>query len=1233
MLILAGFWIVERWQQQEFRQHYRADAIARLSIVAARLEGALNKRLFLTRGLVAYLSNYPDIDEAEFEKLARVIVAEVPGIYKIQLAKNTTVSHIYPYSGYEADLGINLMESPEDEEQIEAAIAERKTTIVGPITNSSGNIALIARIPIFQTPEDGKSESGPYWGLMQVFISRDALLKEVAIALPTEEEFQYAIRLDNGAKSEFLLFGKEAVFQADSVTLEVSFQASSWELAAIPAEGWPSTRANTLQSIIEGVLLAGLTGFIIFQWTRKPTLLAEAVEQATGELRQSEAKYRELVQNANTIILRMDVEGNIVFFNEFAQSFFDYSESEIIGKNALGTIMAETYSSGNDLLAMVKQSLESPDRYTYYESKEVRRQGSQVWVAWRNKALRDEDGNFNGILCIGADISDRKRTEQELQERVEFENLITTISTRLIDLDVSEIDREIDRALQVLGEFAQVDRSYIFQIYENPNRLDNTHEWCITGVEPQKDNLQGLSIEDLPWFWDKIKSNEVLEIPQVSELPLEASVEKKLLQSQDIQSLICVPMISAGSLVGFLGFDSVRGEKAWSSESIKLFKMVGEMFVNALERQRVEGALRDSEAELRALFAAMTDVILVLDKEGRYLKIAPTNPNLLYKPSRDLLGKTLHEVLPKAQADDFLTEIQLSLNRKENHYFEYSLPIGDRRLWFLTNISPIQEDSLLWVARDITNLKEAEIALQKANEDLEIRVEERTADLTQANDRLRKEISDRLLAEEELRKSEERWQLALKGNNDGIWDWNLITDECFYSSRCKEMLGYSDDEMANHIDEWFTRIHPEDKDWVIEALQEHFNKITPYFVADYRMCCKDGSYKWILSRAQALWDDAGTSVRAVGSITDITERKQAEEALRQSEAREREKSGQLEEALREIQRSQAQMIQSEKMSSLGQLVAGIAHEINNPVNFIHGNLDYVTDYARDLLDLVHLYNDEYSEASLDITEKLEEIDLDFVEEDLDKMILSMKRGTERIRQIVLSLRNFSRLDEAEMKPVDIHQGIESTLLILQNRLNGSQGLPEIKIVKEFGQLPNIACYASQLNQVFMNIISNAIDAIEIRNRKISAEEASSNTGIITISTALVEREATTRRDPEEEGLGNISAEESQLTSLATLSAANEITRDDAIASPELDWAVVEITDNGLGMTEEIISQIFNPFFTTKDVGQGKGLGLSVSYQIVVEQHGGKVKCKSEPGSGTTFDILIPINNRPIAQLR
>ena len=1209
MLVLAGFWIVERWQQQQFRQDHRADVLAQLSIMGARLEGALNKRLFLTRGLVAYLSNYPDIDRVEFERVARVIVAELPGIEKIQLAKNTTISHIYPRSGYEADLGVNLLESPEDEEATQKAIATRKTVLVGPVINASGDLAWIARIPIFQTPQDGKLESGPYWGLMQVFISTDALLKEAAFFEP-RDELQYALRIDNMAEGEFLLFGQETVFQADPVTFEVSLQGRSWELGAIPVEPEPST--SELLVILGGWLLAGLTGILVFQWARSPARLAEAVERATGELRQSEAKYRELVQNANTIILRMDVEGNIVFFNEFAQSFFGYSESEIIGKNALGTIMEESYSSGNDLLAMVKQSLESPEQYTYYESDLVRRQGKKVWVAWRNKALRDEGGNFRGILCIGADISDRKLAEQELQERVEFENLITTISTRLIDLDVSEIDKEIDQALQVLGEFAEVDRSYIFQFSENLTRFDNTHEWCVAGVEPQKDNLQGLSIEDLPWFYDTIKNLEVMEISRVSELPPEASAEKESLQSQEIQSLICVPMISAGSLVGFLGFDSVRAEKSWSPESIKILKMVGEMFVNALERQRVEVALRDSEAELRALFAAMSDIIIVLDKEGSYLKIAPTNPNLLYKPSSDLLGKTLHEVIPKAGADKFLAEIRRSLDTKQTRSFEYSLDIDDREVWFFANISPIQEDSVLWVARDITDLKQAELALQKAKDELEIRVEERTADLMQANQQLRKEIADRLLAEEELRKSEERWQLALKGNNDGIWDWNLITNECFYSARCKEMLGYADVEIWNHIDELLSRIHPEDMGSVMDDLQKHLKKITPYFVADYRMRCRDGSYKWILSRAQALWDEAGIPVRAVGSITDITERKQAEEALRQSEMREREKAGQLEEALREIQRSQAQMIQSEKMSSLGQLVAGIAHEINNPVNFIHGNLGYVTDYTQELLNLVHLYADEYSEASLDIREKLEEIDLDFLEEDLGKMIDSMRRGTERISQIVLSLRNFSRLDEAEMKPVDIHEGIESTLLILQNRLNGSQGLPEIKVVKEFGKLPEIVCYASQLNQVFMNIISNAIDAIEMRTQQLSAEEVGSNPGIITISTARVKRRAMAGED-------NVTQRSQRFSPTRK---DGEI--DDSTASPELDWVAVEITDNGLGIDEEIISQIFNPFFTTKDVGQGKGLGLSVSYQIVVEQHGGELNCKSQPGRLTTFEILIPV---------
>jgi len=266
------------------------------------------------------------------------------------------------------------------------------------------------------------------------------------------------------------------------------------------------------------------------------------------------------------------------------------------------------------------------------------------------------------------------------------------------------------------------------------------------------------------------------------------------------------------------------------------------------------------------------------------------------------------------------------------------------------------------------------------------------------------------------------------------------------------------------------------------------------------------------------------------------------------------------------------------MSSLGQLVAGIAHEINNPVNFIHANIDYLNQYTKQLLDLVTLYEHEYPEPNSKIVDRIQEIDLDFMAEDLRKLVGSMQVGTERIRQIVLSLRNFSRLDESAMKPVDIHAGIESTLLILQHRLKSHDSRPEIEVIKEFGKLPLVECYASQLNQVFMNIIANGIDAIEERCHKWSVSEAEKNPGRITILTGVTPQNT----------------------------------------------VMVEISDNGTGIPDEIVDRICNPFFTTKAVGKGTGLGMSIVHSIVVEKHKGKIECISQMGRGTTFKIQIPI---------
>lgn len=310
---------------------------------------------------------------------------------------------------------------------------------------------------------------------------------------------------------------------------------------------------------------------------------------------------------------------------------------------------------------------------------------------------------------------------------------------------------------------------------------------------------------------------------------------------------------------------------------------------------------------------------------------------------------------------------------------------------------------------------------------------------------------------------------------------------------------------------------------------------------------------------------------------------------------------QLQQALYELQHTQAHLIQSEKMSSLGQLVAGIAHEIDNPVNFIHGNLAYVSNYAQNLLNLIELYQKYHPSDRDQIQELMAHIDLEFLSEDLPKTLNSMKVDVGRIRKIALSLRNFSRSDESEMKPIDINEGIDSTLLILDSRLKAMSKHSGIRIIKEYGKLPLLECYSSQINQVFMSILANAIDAVENQ----------SEPGIITIRTEVMEVEnesslALEMWEPENKFFSHTSSSFSS------------------------SHVVIRIQDNGSGIHEAVRDRIFEPFFTTKTAGNGAGLGLSISNQIV-EKHGGILKCFSEPGHGATFWIQIPIKQTMMLQ--
>lgn len=427
-------------------------------------------------------------------------------------------------------------------------------------------------------------------------------------------------------------------------------------------------------------------------------------------------------------------------------------------------------------------------------------------------------------------------------------------------------------------------------------------------------------------------------------------------------------------------------------------------------------------------------------------------------------------------------------------------------------------------------------------------------------------------AEEFVRLSEERYRSLAMATAQMVWTTNASGIFDRPQPDWMAYTGISLEEKDNSIE----AVHPEDRDRTRQAWKRAIETKSLYEV-EHRLRAADGSYRHFWVRGVPLLAADGSIREWVGTHTDISDRVQVLEALKQSEGQYRSQAAELEKAVRELHQAQTQLIQTEKISSLGQLVAGVAHEINNPINFIYGNITHASQYATDLLSLLNLYQEKYPNPVPEIVEAAEDIEIDFLMEDFTKILESMKVGADRIRDLVVSLRNFSRLDESQMKLVDIHEGIESTLLILQHRIKANVVRPAIEIIKEYGNFPPVECYVGQLNQVFMNLLGNALDALEEYNSSHSSKEIYSHHNRIRIST-----------------------------------------------SANSDTVTIRIADNGMGINQEVIHKLFDPFFTTKPVGKGTGLGLSISYQIIVEKHRGKLQCISAPGEGAEFVIEIPI---------
>ncbi|MFW9263159.1 AAA family ATPase [Nostoc sp. CALU 546] len=433
----------------------------------------------------------------------------------------------------------------------------------------------------------------------------------------------------------------------------------------------------------------------------------------------------------------------------------------------------------------------------------------------------------------------------------------------------------------------------------------------------------------------------------------------------------------------------------------------------------------------------------------------------------------------------------------------------------------------------------------------------------------------------QLRASEARFQKLADNIPGAIYQLCLNADGSvsmpYVSSGCYNLYEVTAEEIMTGRQSLRSMEHPDDFASIQQAIIYSAENITP-FRHEWRIITSSGTVKWLQGASQPERQADG-SIIWDGVIIDISERKLAEVALKESEADLRQKSQDLEEALQNFQQAQLQMVQNEKMATLGNLVAGVAHEINNPIGFLKGSLNNAEDYIQDLLAHIQSYQQHHPNPAIAVIEHGEEIDLEFLTEDLPKLVGSMKVASERIKDISISLRTFSRADTTEKVACNLHEGIESTLLILKYRLKANEKRPAIEVITEYGKLPLVKCFLGQLNQVFMNILANAIDALDTSCEGLSFAQAQDNHHQILIQTEV---------------------------------------------SSEQNMVAIRIKDNGQGMSEEVRTRIFDHLFTTKEVGKGTGLGLAIARQIVEETHNGRLICNSVLGEGTEFVIEIPV---------
>ncbi len=919
------------------------------------------------------------------------------------------------------------------------------------------------------------------------------------------------------------------------------------------------------------------------------------VAERTAELERTTAEMTAILNNAPAVIYAKDLEGRYLLLNRQYENLFQIKQSEVLGRTddaIFPAPVAATVRANDQKVIATGQALSSEETVPHQD-------GSLHTYISHKFPLLDKTGRIYAVCGISTDITDRleaEATQRKLAALIEnspdfigladlegkaqyinpaglalvgLPNLEAAVSMTMADFSPPEYHsyfaNEILPAIQERG--AWQGENY-FQHFETGEILPvETNLFLVRHPETQEPLCFATVTRDVR---ERQQAEQALRdserryqtLAEVSPIGVYYSdTEGNCLYANRFLSTLVGygPEVMLGSgwfqavhpedreamfvewnRTAALGkpfrlehrFQRPDGEALWAiNQAAPVILESGEIegFVGTItditERKQAEAQLQATKEELENFFTVALDLLCIADLEGHFLRVNRAWEKVLGYTTESLEGQVFLDFVHPDDIEATLASIA-------------ALGVGETVTSFV-NRYRCQDGSyryIEWRSSPCGN-----------------RIYAAARDITE-----RRQVEQELLV----------YKQALDSATDAIAIADPQGRQRYQNAAFSALYGVATPEAFNA---WGGIPQAFADPGVVQEMLQSLSREQPWS-GEAELNRAHGPTFPGLVRANCIRDPQGEIIGLLGVMTDITARKEAEAVLRQQ-------TQELEQALRELRTTQAHLIQSEKMSGLGQLVAGIAHEINNPVNFIYGNLVHTQEYAENLLEVVQAYQQHYPDPVEELEDLIEELDLDFTLKDFPRLIDSMKLGAQRIRDIVTSLRTFSRLDEAECKEADVHEGLESTLLILQNRLKAKSDRPAIEVVKDYGPRALVECYPSQLNQVFMNIVANALDAMEERDEGRSPHAKKAEPSTIRITT-------------QEEQPG---------------------------------WLTIRIQDNGPGIPEAVQQRLFDPFFTTKPTGKGTGLGMSISYQIITERHGGTLTCASEPGQGAEFAITIPVH--------